>query len=79
MSKEINLEQLEKWFTDILKSRIEEQKDEEIVFYQGCKTYGAVKRSLTDLNLCGDRACPSCSMIDNALYEEAKKFINEKE
>jgi hypothetical protein len=46
-----------------------------LIFYQGCRTQGAVMRSPSNLNICTDPECLSCSQLDNAMKEEGKRIV----
>ena len=67
MKPDLTLEQLEEWFDDILKERLEEKY---IIVTQGCKTYGWVERTNLNLNICLDPVCTSCSELTKILANE---------
>jgi len=49
-------------------------KERKMVLYQGCKTYGTVKRDGLNLNLCSDPECVSCQAIHEAIKKEVENY-----
>lgn len=66
--KPLTIEMLEEHLKDLELSR----PKSEYIMYQGCKTHGLVKRTSSNMNLCDDPTCPSCSEFNKALKDYAK-------
>lgn len=45
-----------------------------IVLGVNCKTYGFVTRTITNLNLCNDKQCLSCTRMKGLLKEELNTY-----
>lgn len=65
---------LEEYIIEIFNSRPKERK---VVGMRGCITYGAVTMNGDNDKICNDPECASCQMFNEALHEEAKKFLND--
>lgn len=60
---------------EVMKEIMASQQEPTIVIYRGCKTYGAVKITGIDMNLCEDPTCKSCTQFAQAVDKEMKAIV----